>query len=201
MNTITTTKIPGSLKWSIITILRKIDHIFAKLIVGKIWILYVFHDRLWILLWMKSISNELDITIYMIMSQLVGHCDIISNWLWRSHNNVSWVSKAQVHVYSLLFLLSFMNLICPVRNKIMSTHGMNCWCTHSSDILFFSLLAVQSGNMCLQTNCWSHWAKISWPNSRLPWPGEPLVAICWISTIPWPPIIQAVSVHLQTNCW
>ena len=31
------------------------------------------HDRLWISLWIKSISNELDITIHLIASQLSGH--------------------------------------------------------------------------------------------------------------------------------
>ena len=41
------------------------------------------HDRPWISPWIKSISNELDITIHMIASKLSSHCDVIANWLWR----------------------------------------------------------------------------------------------------------------------
>ena len=33
------------------------------------------HDRSWISPWTKSISNELDITIHVIASQLSGYCD------------------------------------------------------------------------------------------------------------------------------
>ena len=35
------------------------------------------HNRLWISPWIKSISNELDITFHVITAQLSGHCDII----------------------------------------------------------------------------------------------------------------------------
>ena len=37
--------------------------------------------------WIKSISNELDITIHVIESQLSGHCDVISIRLWRHQQN------------------------------------------------------------------------------------------------------------------
>ena len=36
------------------------------------------HDRPWILPWIKSISNELDITIHVIASQLSCYCEVIS---------------------------------------------------------------------------------------------------------------------------
>ena len=39
------------------------------------------HDRPWLSPWRISISNELDITIHEIASQLSGHCDVISNRL------------------------------------------------------------------------------------------------------------------------
>ena len=45
------------------------------------------HDRPWILPWITSISNELDITIHVIPWQLSGHCDVISNQLWRHQQN------------------------------------------------------------------------------------------------------------------
>ena len=41
----------------------------------------------------KSISNELDITFHVILSQLSGHCGVIRNWLRRYQQNVSWASK------------------------------------------------------------------------------------------------------------
>ena len=41
------------------------------------------HDLPWISPWIKSICNELDIIIHVIASQLSGHCDVISNRLWR----------------------------------------------------------------------------------------------------------------------
>ena len=45
---------------------------------------YIFsHDQQWISLWIKPISNELDITIQVIASQLSGHCDVINKQLWR----------------------------------------------------------------------------------------------------------------------
>ena len=43
--------------------------------------------RPWISPWIKSISNELDVTIHVIASQLSGHCDVISNRLWRHQQN------------------------------------------------------------------------------------------------------------------
>ena len=46
--------------------------------------LFIFlHVRPWISPWIKSISNELDITIHVIASQLSVHCDVIGNRLWR----------------------------------------------------------------------------------------------------------------------
>ena len=39
------------------------------------------HDRSWISPWIKSISNELDITCHLFVSQLSGHCDVIANLL------------------------------------------------------------------------------------------------------------------------
>ena len=45
------------------------------------------HERPWISPWIKLISNELDITIHLIASQLSGDCDVISNRLWRHQQN------------------------------------------------------------------------------------------------------------------
>ena len=47
---------------------------------------YIFlHDRPWISMWMKLISNELDITFHVVASQLSGHCDAITyQWIVMS---------------------------------------------------------------------------------------------------------------------
>ena len=53
------------------------------------------HGRPWISPWIKSISNELDIIIHVIASQLSGYCDVINNRLWRHQQNVHLASEAQ----------------------------------------------------------------------------------------------------------
>ena len=53
------------------------------------------HDRPWISLWIKSISNQLDITVHMIASQLSRYYDIISNGLWRHQQNEDRASETQ----------------------------------------------------------------------------------------------------------
>ena len=55
----------------------------------------LFHDWMWILPWMKLISNELDVTLHMLVSQLSGHCDIIINRLWCHQLNINWASETQ----------------------------------------------------------------------------------------------------------
>ena len=81
---------------------------------------YVFlHDRSWISPWIKSISNELDITSHVIASQLSGCCDVINNRLWRHQQNINPASEARVDVWSSSFLSSLLSPLCRVRNIIM----------------------------------------------------------------------------------
>ena len=66
------------------------------------------HDRPWISRWIKSISNELDITCHVFASQLSGHCDIIANRLWRHQQNVKRASEtrgwhAKILVFSVVY--------------------------------------------------------------------------------------------------
>ena len=70
---------------------------------------FVFlHDRSWISPWIKSISNELDITCHVFASQLPGHCDVIANRLWRHQQNVKRASEtrgwhAKILVFSVIY--------------------------------------------------------------------------------------------------
>ena len=61
------------------------------------------HDWPWISPWMKSISNELDITIHVLVSQLSGHSNVISNRWWRHQQNVN---RASVR-YKIMYALSW----------------------------------------------------------------------------------------------
>ena len=85
----------------------------------KIKLKYFLHDRPWISPWMKSISNVLDITIHVIASQLSGHCDVISNRLWRHQQNENRASEKRGRCVKIVILSSFMDSFCRVRNKII----------------------------------------------------------------------------------
>ena len=77
------------------------------------------HDRPSISPWIKSISNQLDITCHVFASQLSGHCDVIANRLWRHQPNVRRASETRGLCVKILVIASFMDSLCRVRNKIM----------------------------------------------------------------------------------
>ena len=83
------------------------------------WRYSFLHDRLWILPWIKSISNKLDIIIHVITSQLYGHCDVISNQMWLHQQSVNRTSKTRGRCVQIAILSSFMDSLCHVRNKMM----------------------------------------------------------------------------------
>ena len=70
--------------------------------------------------WITSISIELDITIHMLMSQLSGHCDAISNWLWCHQGNIKEWDIGTMCADHRGFFLSFMDSLCRVTNKMWS---------------------------------------------------------------------------------
>ena len=83
--------------------------------------------------WIKSTSNELDITFHVIASQLSGHCGAISNRLWRHQHNVirtrhcddMWRLSFQRHLW----------ISCVVQEwNNVCTLVTNCLCVHSSVI-------------------------------------------------------------------
>ena len=102
------------------------------------------HDRPWIPPWIKSISNELDIIIHVIASQLSRYCDVISNRLWRNQQNEDRASETRGRCIKIVVSSSFMDSLCRVRNKIMFVLS---WRTVSvlNRVLFLCLLR-NSGN-------------------------------------------------------
>ena len=90
------------------------------------------HDRPWISPWIKSISNELNISCHVFASQLSGHCDVIADRLWGHQQNVMRASETRGLCVKILVLASFMDSLCRVRNRIMYVLSSNTrvlfWC-------------------------------------------------------------------------
>ena len=77
------------------------------------------HDRPWISPWIKSISNELDITCHVFASQFSSHCDVITDRLWRHQQNVMRASEPWGLCVEILVSASLMDSLCRVRNEII----------------------------------------------------------------------------------
>ena len=106
--------------WETLSILMDHLHIAKKWYPQKgMYHSFFLHDRPWISPWIKSISNELDITCHVFVSQLPGHCDVIANPLWRHQQNVKRAREKRGWCVKILVLVSFMDSLCRVRNKIM----------------------------------------------------------------------------------
>ena len=74
----------------------------------------------------------------MIASKLSSHCDVISNRLWRHHQNHNRAGETRgrcvqivvfivINVYRSSFLSSLMDSVCRVRNKIMFLRSFECY--------------------------------------------------------------------------
>ena len=96
------------------------------------------HDRRWISPWMKSMSNEVDITIHVIASQLSGHYDVISNRLWRHQRNESRASETRgrckkivifIVIYGLVMSCKEWNNVCTFVTNCFATFVTNCFAT------------------------------------------------------------------------
>ena len=86
----------------------------------------------------KSISNELDITIHVIVSQLSGHCGVINDRLWRHEQNANPASDARGRCVKIVVWIVILSSSCRVRNEIMYVFS---WQTVSalSRVLFWCL--------------------------------------------------------------
>ena len=73
--------------------------------------MFLFHDRPWISPWIKSISNELDITIHMTASQLSGHCDVINNRLWRHQQHENWASETRGRCVNIVVFIAIYGFV------------------------------------------------------------------------------------------
>ena len=138
--------------WGLIASVTCIYRLFSQGFVtaqGQAIRYYSFlHDRPWMSPWIKSISNELDITCHVFASQLPSHCDVIANPLWRHQQNVKRARETRGWCVKILVLASFMDSLCRVRNKIMYVHLWRTVYTLTR-VLFWCLfpsLLCNSGN-------------------------------------------------------
>ena len=69
--------------------------------------------------YIKSISNELDITFHVLVSQLSGNCDVINNRLWHQLQNVTRASEKRCWCVKIVFSFVVYGSVCRVRNTIM----------------------------------------------------------------------------------
>ena len=103
--------------------------ILATVIVMLLWYVYFLHDRLWISPWIKSIFNELDITIHVIASQLSGHCDAISNQLWRHQQNENRARETRGRcVKHVLFIVIYGFVMSYKKQNNVCTLATNRFC-------------------------------------------------------------------------
>ena len=67
----------------------------------------------------KTISNELDITIHVIASHLSRYCDVINNQLWTHHQNEDRASETtRRRCIKIVVFIVILDSLCHVRNKI-----------------------------------------------------------------------------------
>ena len=109
--------------------------------------------------WIKSIFNELDIISHVIASHLSGHCDVISNRLWRHQANVNRARETRgVKIVVFIVIYGFI-MSCKKWNNVC-TLVTNCLCTHSSVILVFIFLVAA------QLRKWTPNITPSWPHHK-----------------------------------
>ena len=88
---------------------------------------HFLHDRPWISPWIKSISNELDITIHVIASQLSRYCDVIINRLWRHQQNEDRASETRGRCVNIVVFIVIHGFVisCKKSPRCFATREIN----------------------------------------------------------------------------
>ena len=105
-----------------------------------LWCKVCSYDRSWILPWIESISNELDITCNVIAPQLSAHCDVISNRLWRHQQNVKQTSKTRaqwVKIVEFIVIYGFA-VSCKKENNVCTLVTNYFWAHSSINLVFIA---------------------------------------------------------------
>ena len=113
-----------------------------------IWHVCFLHDRSWILPWIKSISDELDITIHVIALQLSGHCDVISSRLWRHQQNDNRAGETRGRCVKIVVFIVIYGFVMSCK-KWNNVYTLVTNCSVLTRVLFgvlFPSLLRNSGN-------------------------------------------------------
>ena len=106
--------------------------------------IYCILTRPWLSPWMKSISSEFDIIIHVIASHLSGHCDVISNRMWRHRQNENWVCETRgrcvkivifVVIYGFVMSCKKWNNVCTLVTNCFNVHRVLFWSSVSLEYL------------------------------------------------------------------
>ena len=119
---------------------------------------FFLHDRPWISPWIKSISNELDITTHVIASQLSHYCGVISNRLWRHQQNEDRASETRGRCVKIVVFSVIDSLAMSCKNKII--HVLSWWTvsvlTRVLFLCLFPSLLRNKNNSLVSTETVSH---------------------------------------------
>ena len=117
------------------------------------------HNRPWISPWIKSISNELDITIHVITSHLFRYYDVISNRLWRHQQQKDRASETRGRcLYIVVFIVIYVfvmsckkqNNVCTLATRAISTKITHSWALKQFVTRVHTLFSIYS--LCLINN-------------------------------------------------
>ena len=93
----------------------------------------------------------------MFASQLSGHCDVISNRLWRHQQNVKWAKESRGRRVKILVFNVIYGFIMSCKKNNVCTLVTNRLCAHSSVILvFISIVAATREINTKITLSWAH---------------------------------------------
>ena len=119
------TRLPYTLQWrhlllvclfkGILKLITTGYSVYMAICVGN---LILLHDWPWISPWIKSISNELDITCHVVAPQSSGNCDAINNRSWRHQPNINRGSGKRRWCMRVAVFIVIDWIVCRVRNKI-----------------------------------------------------------------------------------
>ena len=132
-----------------------------------LWIVRLLHDRLWISPWIKSISNELNIIIHVITSQLSGHCDVISNQLWCHQQNKNRASETRGQCVIILIVIygfatreikTKIPLSWVLKQFITLVHTLFSICFKSAFMCSAWELTLNVANHLAMCSTWSTWS-------------------------------------------
>ena len=111
------------------------------------------------------ISKELSMTFLMLGSKSSGHCDVISNRLWRHQQNVNWASETRGRCMQIAVSSSFMDSLCHVENIVL--YVLSRWTVYAVT----RAQSMEKHRLVVNTFIPTHRLTIHWTNNHNCWCG------------------------------